>query len=163
MGRCRQGTTAVRAVLWSAVCAALLLTGGCTRGGDLDPPSASSAPSSMQPSSTSSSISPVRSVPTDELATSARWVERGGRRSLRVVPGPGQRGRGDEATIAAAWAEVVRHRPDADVPGMRDQYACHVLFAPAKEAFYLEPWRPAVGPVRTAAEGCNPGERKDLG
>lgn len=99
----------------------------------------------------------------DQLVVGARWVDRGGRRSLEVVPGPAQRGSVDEATITAAWQRILGLHPDADVPGMRDQYACHVLFAPDKDAYYLEPWRPAVGAVRTVAEGCNPGERKDLG
>ncbi len=46
---------------------------------------------------------------------------------------------------------------------MKDQFRCHVQFAPSKRHFHLEPWRPAVGYARTVANGCNPGERKDLG
>lgn len=46
---------------------------------------------------------------------------------------------------------------------MREQYVCHVLFAPQDDSYYLEPWRPAMPLARTVIEGCNPGADKHLG
>lgn len=63
----------------------------------------------------------------------------------------------------AGWAQVLRAAPAAATPGMKEQYVCHVLFAPSKARFYLEPWRPAVSLTRTVLEGCNPGGDKHLG
>ena len=122
-----------------------------------------SAPVSEPGSARPRSSAPRATTDPTDLVESVRWVRRGGRPSLEVVPSARQREHRDEATIAAAWGSIVRRHPDVDRPGMRDQYACHVAFAPTKDAFYLEPWRPAVGYVRTVAEACNPGERKDLG
>lgn len=97
------------------------------------------------------------------LVESVRWVERGGRASLAVIPAARLREGPDDAAIDAAWERILALAPRAHRAGMRDQFVCHVRFAPTKAAFYLEPWRPAVGYVRTVAEACNPGERKDLG
>jgi hypothetical protein len=57
----------------------------------------------------------------------------------------------------AAWHQVVALVPQADTPGMADQYRCHAQFVPDKEVFHLEPWRPAVGYLQTIASACNPG------
>ena len=47
-----------------------------------------------------------------------------------------------------AWAEVLGLAPQADTPGMRDQFRCHWDFAenvePGKTSWNLEPWRPVV-------------------
>ncbi len=111
----------------------------------------------------SSPPAPASSAQVPPLIESARWVRRGGRDSLEVIPSTWQREHPDAETIDIAWSRLLRVRPEADTPGLRDQYACHVSFAPGKAAYYLEPWRPEVGYPRTVAEKCNPGERKDLG
>lgn len=60
-----------------------------------------------------------------------------------------------------AWAEVLRLAPDADKPGMREQFFCRWRFAefakPGKVSWNLEPWRPLVGVVTMIASRCNPG------
>ncbi|HYO86459.1 MAG TPA: DUF2599 domain-containing protein [Dermatophilaceae bacterium] len=108
---------------------------------------------------TSLAVSPDRS----RLIASARWVRRGGLSSLAVEPSPSQRGHPTLAWAEAGWRQLVARVPAAATPGMREQYVCHVLFAPTKARFYLEPWRPAQTLAQTVLEACNPGPRKDLG
>lgn len=75
---------------------------------------------------------------------------------MRIWPTDGLR----ECGVAAAdagWAELVDRVPGADTDGMREQYLCHVLFAPAKEVWNIEPWRPAVDRAEMVRAGCNPG------
>ena len=64
----------------------------------------------------------------------------------------------------AAWQEVLRLAPDADTPGMWEQFDCHWTWArllePDKPTWNVEPWRPVVSPERMLAEGCNPGGRE---
>lgn len=122
-----------------------------------------SGPAGPTATTASPTATPAQLPPPGQRVESVRWTTRGGRASLTVVPSAWQRAHPDEASIDAAWEEIARLTPRADRPGMRDQYACHVRFVPTKEEFHLEPWRPAVGYPRTVAQGCNPGERKDLG
>ncbi len=98
---------------------------------------------------------------TDQLITSAVWRDRAGVRSLRVTPTWVTRGWSGGAD--AVWAALRATRPDADTPGMREQLACHVQFAPMKPAWFLEPARPAVGYAATVAAACNPGDLPDGG
>jgi len=60
-----------------------------------------------------------------------------------------------------AWAEVLRLAPEADGPGMREQFRCHWDFAenvqPGKTSWNLEPWRPLVDDATMVSTGCNPG------
>ncbi|MFF2620559.1 DUF2599 domain-containing protein [Oerskovia jenensis] len=86
---------------------------------------------------------------------SATWGEREGGRSLAVDPTPWARQSGlvGEAT---AWAQLVRDEPEADSTTMRDQFDCHALGATDKKTWNLEPWRPDVGFLATAAARCNP-------
>lgn len=95
------------------------------------------------------------------LVADAAWTTRSGVRSLRVTPTPA--GRAPGADAAVVWAQLLARQPDADTPGMRDQLTCHVRFASAKAAWYLEPARPAVGYAATVAAGCNPGDVTDGG
>lgn len=92
---------------------------------------------------------------------SASWVTRSGERSLRVQPTVGARGWSDGGQ--EVFAELVALVPEADSPGMRDQLVCHVVFAPSKPAWFLEPRRPAVGYAATVAAACNPGDVADGG
>jgi hypothetical protein len=89
--------------------------------------------------------------------------------SLRVYPtvsgraAAGQPGTGAQAD--EAWAEVLALTPDADTPGMREQFVCHWQFAefarPGKISWNLEPWRPVVGDETMFDSGCNPGAAEE--
>jgi uncharacterized protein DUF2599 len=90
------------------------------------------------------------------------WTTVGDRPSLRVYPTAA----GRQASVGfvdpdAAWAQVVAMRPDADTPGMRDQFVCHLRFAeiaePGKSSWNLEPWRPVVNAASMFESRCNPG------
>ncbi|AKS30627.1 DUF2599 domain-containing protein [Mycolicibacterium goodii] len=93
------------------------------------------------------------------------WAKWGDLSSLRVYPTPSarelSRGPGGAALADAAWQQVLALSPDADIPGMREQFLCHWTFAelvePGKTSWNLEPWRPEVSPDAMAAAGCNPG------
>lgn len=93
------------------------------------------------------------------------WAKWGDLSSLRVYPTdtarqlarqPGTAAQADEA-----WAQVLALSPDADIPGMREQFVCHWTFAelaePGKTSWNLEPWRPEVPAETMLAAGCNPG------
>jgi hypothetical protein len=64
-------------------------------------------------------------------------------------------------TESAAWAEVLALAPDADTPGMYQQFICHWELAelgqPGKTSWNLEPWRPAVSDEQMLDSRCNPG------
>lgn len=93
------------------------------------------------------------------------WVKWGDLSSLRVYPTAAARQLaaqpGTTAQADEAWAEVLTLSPDADLPGMRDQFLCHWTFAeiiePGKTSWNLEPWRPMVSPDVMVATRCNPG------
>ena len=86
---------------------------------------------------------------------SATWGNREGGRSLAVDPTPWARQSGlvGEET---AWAQLVASEPEAGSRTMRDQFDCHSLGATDKATWNLEPWRPDVGFLATAAARCNP-------
>lgn len=90
------------------------------------------------------------------------WARIGNVSSLRVYPTAA--GRQASTRLAGpdqAWAEVLKLAPDADSPGMREQFVCHWRFAefakPGKVSWNLEPWRPLAGAVTMIASRCNPG------
>ncbi|QRY53589.1 DUF2599 domain-containing protein [Mycolicibacterium septicum] len=93
------------------------------------------------------------------------WAKWGDLSSLRVYPTDAARALthqpGSAAQADQAWAEVLSLSPDADLPGMREQFLCHWTFAelaePGKTSWNLEPWRPEVAPEVMLASGCNPG------
>lgn len=97
------------------------------------------------------------------LVDNAAWVTRDGETALVVSPSQLLRDSGSTAVFDEAWRRVVVAIPEADTPGMRDQFVCHAVFAPTKNAWYLEPARPAVGFARTVTAGCNPGDVRDVG
>ena len=76
---------------------------------------------------------------------------------------PTDRGRrwASGAGMDAGWREVVDAQPDADTPGMKEQYMCHAQFAPRKDGWYLEPWRPPGTYFETVAARCNRGPESD--
>lgn len=51
--------------------------------------------------------------------------------------------------------------PDADTPGMWEQFDCHWTWArilePDKATWNIEPWRPVVSVEGMLVDGCNPG------
>jgi hypothetical protein len=94
-----------------------------------------------------------------------QWVHWGDLSSLRVYPTTaGRIEAGQVGTFAAsdqAWAEVLAAAPDANLPGMREQFDCHWQLAefalPGKTSWNLEPWRPVVTASQMIESGCNPG------
>lgn len=91
------------------------------------------------------------------LIGSATWVLLDGRDSLEVVPARELRRCRLDTVPDAGWQEVLDLAPGADAPGMEEQYRCHVRFAPGKEVWHLEPWRPVVTGAELIASACNPG------
>jgi hypothetical protein len=91
-----------------------------------------------------------------------QWVHGGALSSLQVFPTPaGRVASTDFVRPDEAWAEVLKLAPDADTPGMRQQFVCHWQFAefaePGKPSWNLEPWRPVVDDSTMIESGCNPG------
>ena len=97
------------------------------------------------------------------LVRDASWTSRDGERALVLTPTTYLREHNQVRVAEEAWRRVVAAVPEADTPGMRDQFVCHAQFAATKDAWYLEPARPAVGYARTVAAGCNPGSPRDVG
>lgn len=95
-----------------------------------------------------------------------QWAHWSQLSSLRVYPTTSGRGAANQLGSLSpeadeAWAEVLRLAPQADTPGMREQFRCHWDFAenaqPGKASWNLEPWRPVVDDATMVASGCNPG------
>jgi hypothetical protein len=88
---------------------------------------------------------------------SATWrdLDDEGGRSLAVVPTAWAR-TGTLAAEELLWAQLAAQEPDAATQAVRDQLTCHVIGAPDKESWNLEPWRPDVGLLATLAARCNP-------
>ena len=112
-------------------------------------------------------LSPTASadVPGPPYVASAEWAKWGDLSSLRVYPTESGRVAagelGTEAQADEAWTEVLTLSPDADIPGMREQFMCHWQYAelaePGKTSWNLEPWRPEVSGDEMVAAQCNPG------
>jgi hypothetical protein len=113
-------------------------------------------------------LAPVASanpVPGPPFVDHVEWAKWGDLSSLRVYPtqagrtAAGQLGTNSEAD--EAWTEVLTLSPDADIPGMREQFVCHWQLAefaePGKVSWNLEPWRPEVDANEMLVSGCNPG------
>lgn len=88
---------------------------------------------------------------------SATWrdLDDEGGRSLAVVPSTWAR-TGSLAAEELLWTQLTAQEPDAATQGVRDQLSCHVIGAPDKESWNLEPWRPDVGLLATLGARCNP-------
>ena len=94
------------------------------------------------------------------------WAHWAGLSSLRVYPTlAGREASTEFASPDEAWSEVLADAPDADLPGMREQFVCHWQFAevaqPGKTSWNLEPWRPQVSPTQMLNTGCNPGNAEE--
>jgi hypothetical protein len=88
---------------------------------------------------------------------SATWADRDdeGGRSLAVVPTSWGRA-GGLAAEETLWSQLVTAVPEADAQNVHDQLTCHVIGAPDKASWNLEPWRPDVGLLATLGALCNP-------
>ncbi|WP_433597632.1 DUF2599 domain-containing protein [Nocardia sp. CA-135953] len=104
------------------------------------------------------SVDPYADMPLIDHTT---WTEGVDGARLKVYPTEAGRHETFPDTEERAWQEVLTHSPDADTPGMRDQFVCHWVWArvvqPNKESWNLEPWRPAMGYQATVQASCNPG------
>lgn len=104
-------------------------------------------------------------VPGPPYVASAEWAKWGDLSSLRVYPTDAARVAstefGTDIQADEAWTEVLTLSPDADIPGMREQFMCHWQYAeiayPGKTSWNLEPWRPEVSGDEMLAAQCNPG------
>lgn len=100
------------------------------------------------------------SVTAGKLAASAAvWNQAEGGKSLWVTPS--QWGRSGGLTVMEhGWPSVLElvgvTGPEANSDSMRNQFQCHVIGAPNKETWNLEPWRPDVGLLKFMAARCNP-------
>ncbi|MFF3228490.1 DUF2599 domain-containing protein [Nocardia suismassiliense] len=108
--------------------------------------------------STTPTVDPYAGMP---LIDHVAWTETVDGSRLRVYPTTAGRQTTFPGTDERAWQEVLTESPDADTPGMRDQFICHWIWArlvePNKTSWNLEPWRPAVGYQATVDARCNPG------
>lgn len=99
--------------------------------------------------------------PPGAVVESAQWVDRTDGVALRVVPGERLRRCGGPLRPVPdpppGWDDLVERVPDAGRPGMREQYGCHLHFAPGKAVWHLEPWREVVDRAGMVASLCNPG------
>jgi hypothetical protein len=95
-----------------------------------------------------------------------QWVRQNHLASLQVYPTASGRAAARQLgsagpDAAEAWSEVLAFAPDANTPGMREQFLCHWDVAevaePGKASWNLEPWRPVVDAATMASSGCNPG------
>lgn len=145
------------------VCMATL-TGACTGtpststpvSGAIEATTAAPDPSSAPPVDTHTSA-PAAACETETLIEGADWIQHDGGSSLEVRPTATLRECGRFGASQQAWLEVLAIVPDADTAGMREQFTCHVLFAPTKDVWHLEPWRPVVDGPQLVAARCNPG------
>ncbi|MGZ6778275.1 MAG: DUF2599 domain-containing protein [Mycobacterium sp.] len=104
-------------------------------------------------------------VPGPPYIAHTEWAKWGDLSSLRVYPTDAGRTASVQIGTAAdadeAWSEVLTLSPDADIPGMREQFMCHWQYAelaePGKTSWNLEPWRPEVSSDAMLAAHCNPG------
>ncbi|MFC9435833.1 DUF2599 domain-containing protein [Nocardia sp. NPDC057030] len=141
------------------LCAALLPT-ACT---STDTAAVSPVPTTVsatpppKPTSTPT-VDPYAGLP---LIDHTDWTQAIDGTRLLVYPTTAGRRTTTPGTDERAWQEVLRQAPDADTPGMRDQFICHWAWArlvePDKPSWNLEPWRPAVGYPATVDARCNPG------
>lgn len=92
----------------------------------------------------------------DTPVVSATWTEQEGGRSLAVAPSDWSR-RAGQAGLELVTAHLALLGEEATSTSMRDQLLCHLLGAPDKETWNLEPWRPDVGFLGVVAAECNPG------
>lgn len=145
--------------------AALVVLAAASACAESEPTPAADTPSSSAPTPAPAATSarttpPPTSVPGPYVAA-ATWADSDYGVTLEVAPTPAGRRTQGPADAATAWREVLVLAPDADTPGMWEQFACHWTWArilePDKPTWNVEPWRPVVDEGAMLAEGCNPG------
>ena len=115
-------------------------------------------PASPGATATAEATEPNANAPaeaTEPALITATWGEHDGGRSLAVEPAQWVRN-AEPIAFDALWDELVAAVPEADTPAMRDQLLCHMIGAPAKATWNLEPWRPDVGLIEVMRARCNP-------
>ncbi len=146
----------------AAVALAVLVGVSACSGGQEPGPADEAGGQPTQTAASPSSAPPLRTPRTPgPYIASARWSDSDYGVTLKIAPsGAGRRSDGDR-DAATAWREVLEITPDADTPGMWEQFLCHWTWArilePDKATWNVEPWRPVVDDARMIAEGCNPG------
>lgn len=112
-------------------------------------------------SASPSSSPPAPTPAAGPLVASARWADSAYGATLKVAPTEAGRTASGPADARVAWEEVLTLAPDADTPGMWEQFDCHWTWArllePDKPTWNVEPWRPVVDEGQMVAEACNPG------
>ncbi|WP_199424411.1 DUF2599 domain-containing protein [Actinotalea solisilvae] len=91
----------------------------------------------------------------DSPVVTTTWTEQEGGRSLAVAPSDWSRVAG-QAAADLVWAHLALVGEEATSSSMHDQLLCHMIGAPDKETWNLEPWRPDVGFIGVLAAACNP-------
>ncbi|WP_235747860.1 DUF2599 domain-containing protein [Nocardia coffeae] len=172
--------------LMSALAAVALLTSGCGAADESEPVAVGTVPSSAlhapaaapastpanpavstpantadTGTSTAAGVPSTDPYPNTALIDHTQWTDDSDGRRLHVYPTAAGRDDWFPAALNRAWGEVLKDAPDADTPGMYDQFQCHWqwarLVSPNKPSWNLEPWRPAVGYDATVQALCNPG------
>lgn len=155
---------------------AVLLTAaaltGCGSFGATDSATAAATPQATSKTTTASIPTPGQQFSTSPTPTvdpfagqplidNTVWTDTIDGPRLLVHPTPAGRQTTYPGSDERAWQEVLTQAPDADSPGMRDQFLCHWVWArlvqPNKPSWNLEPWRPDVGYQATVDAHCNPG------
>ncbi|MFF0494285.1 DUF2599 domain-containing protein [Nocardia sp. NPDC004068] len=159
----------LRILGFGVVASAILMpmTAGCGSDDPAEPIAAPPSPTITVAPAPTSSPTPAAALPTVDmyadvpLIDHTEWIDDADGRRLYVYPTAAGRADTFPAALDRAWGEVVAASPDADSPGMYDQFRCHWEWArlvkPNKPSWNLEPWRPAVGYEATVQALCNPG------
>lgn len=123
------------------------------------PPHTPPPPTPPAPTQAPAPTPPPLALP--PFIASATWSDSAHGVTLRVAPTPSALRAGGPEDAETAWDEVLNLAPDADTPGMREQFDCHWTWArllePDKPTWNLEPWRPVVPAETMLLERCNPG------
>jgi Protein of unknown function (DUF2599) len=95
--------------------------------------------------------------------SSGKWITRDGKISLSLTHKPYllSGSTNDKMfKLSDSWNKVVaKHKSSShwkNQTSLYNQYACHYGYAPYKNPWNIEPWRPNVGLTKTIAKGCNP-------
>jgi hypothetical protein len=153
----------------AALLAAAFVVGGCGAPDESAPVAIGHVGSTIAPPSTRQAATATTgpAIPTADAYASAklidhtRWTTDSDGRRLHVYPTPAGRKDWYPPALDRAWGEVLADAPEANTPGMYDQFKCHWqwarLVAPDKPDWNLEPWRPVLGFDATVKALCNPG------